>query len=430
MSLKGMPKLFLIGFLGLLLWVALIAVMATVSERSNRRNQVYLDMAKTTAGSQILAGPLLVFPYEIQTQAGLDTSQHVKIILPRQLKMQGRLEAESRYRSLYEILLYGTQLKLEGSFEFQGLKAPDVPPGSHVRWLQPYLLVLVEDNRGMTTIPALTWSGQKYDVKSGHRDISGLSGGFHADLPSDIQSGGSFPFTIDMLLRGSQELSWIPVGEETKVLLQANWPHPSFQGRALPTSHRITENGFEAEWESTEFSTNISQLIGATDPGMILKDQGVGVRLIQPVDIYQQAERSVKYGFLFIALTFAVFLLFETLKRLSIHPIQYAFVGLALVLFYVLLLALSEHIAFSWAYLVAGLASVSLLGFYLRYVLQTWKLALAFATALALLDAVIYGILLSEDYALLFGSCLLFALLAASMIITRRVNWNDARLGV
>lgn len=441
MSLKGIFKVLIVGFLGLVLWIALFAVMDTVSERSKRREQVYQDMAQTTAGSQVLAGPFLVLPYELQALStrvddkGIRTTKqevtrHVQIHLPRDLTIDGRLQAERRYRSLYEILLYGTQLKLEGRFEFTEPKTIEAPPGTALRWLQPYLVVLVEDSRGLTTIPVLTWSDKNYAIKPGNHGLNlGVEGGFHAELPQEIQAGGSFPFAIDMSLRGMQSLSWVPVGEATKVRLQANWPHPSFQGRALPTSHRITAEGFEAEWESTHFSTNISQLITNHKAEAGLQNQETGVKLIQPVDAYLQTERSVKYGFLFIALTFAAFLFFETLKQLSIHPIQYGFVGLALVLFYVLLLALSEHIAFGWAYSVASLASVCLLGFYIRYVVQSWKLSIGFALSLALLDTIIYGILISEDYALLYGASLLFALLASAMIVTRRVNWNDMKLG-
>jgi inner membrane protein len=225
-----------------------------------------------------------------------------------------------------------------------------------------------------------------------------------------------------------QSFSWVPVGEETKVKLDANWPHPSFQGRALPKVHHITSQGFQAEWESTHFASNISQLMTDHAAGNSLQNQEIEVRLIQPVDIYLQTERSVKYGFLFIVLTFAVFLLFETLKQISIHPVQYGLVGLALVLFYVLLLALSEHLSFAWAYSLASLASVSLLAFYISYVLHSWKHALSFAISLALLDVIICGILISEDYAMLYGSCLLFTLLAAAMIVTRRVNWNEVKL--
>jgi inner membrane protein len=440
MSLKGILKVAIIGFLGLVLGIGLIAVMGAVSERSQRRGQVYQDLAQTIAGSQVLAGPILVLPYEIQALSTLvdekgirttkqEISRHERLILPRHLTMVGHLQSESRFRSLYEILLYGTQLKLEGHFEFSESKDIESPPGSTIRWLAPYLVVLVQDNRGLTTIPIVTWSGEKSAVKPGHRGLNlGIEGGFHSNLPQEVRAGGSFPFAIDLFLRGMQTLSWVPVGEETKVMLKGNWPHPSFQGRALPRSHRITAQGFEAEWESTHFSTNISQLIKSHAAETSLQNQAIGVKLIQPVDIYQQTERSVKYGFLFIALTFATFLFYETLKQLSIHPIQYGFVGLALVLFYVLLLALSEHLDFAWAYAVASLASVCLIGFYMRYVLQSWRHALGFALSLALLDAVIYGILLSEDYALLYGATLLFVLLAATMIATRRVNWNALEL--
>lgn len=440
MSWRGILKVFIIGFLGLALSIALIVVKETVSERSQRREQVYQDMARTTAGSQVLAGPFLVLPYELQSlstivdekgvrTSKLDASQHMKFILPRHLTMDGRMQAERRYRSLYEILLYGTQLKLEGRFEFS---EPDisVPQGSTLRWHKPYLVVLVQDSRGLTSIPRLSWNGKDYAVKPGHRGLNfGVEGGFHTELPAEVQAGGNFTFAVDLFLHGMQSLSWVPVGEETRVKLQANWPHPSFQGRALPKNHRITSEGFEAEWEATHFSNNVAQLITQSTAGAGLQNQEIGVRLIQPVDIYLQTERSVKYGFLFIALTFAAFLAFETLKQLSIHPVQYGLVGLALVLFYVLLLALSEHMAFAWAYAVASLAAVSLLGFYIRYVVHSWKRAFGFALSMAVLNAMIYGILMSEDYALLYGACLLFALLAAAMIATRRVNWNDMSLG-
>lgn len=430
MDWKGILKFFVIGFLGLMLSIALVVVRETVSERSARREQVYQDMAQTTAGSQVIAGPFLVLPYEIEAlesvvdSKGVRTSkvqstQDSKIILPRKLVMNGQMETERRYRSLYEILLYGTRVKLEGTFEMESQNI-SVPQGATLRWLEPYLVVMVQDNRGLTTVPLVSWAGKNLEVKPGNAGVNlGIDGGFHTDLPSDIQRGGTYPFAIDLVLHGMQSFSWVPVGDENRVKLQGDWPHPGFQGRALPRRHQITEKGFEAEWESTQFSSNVGQLIrGETG----LRNQEVGVRLVQPVDVYLQAERSVKYGFLFIAVTFGAFLLFESLKRLSIHPVQYGLVGLALVLFYVLLLALSEHIAFLWAYALAGLASMSLLGFYVRYVVQSWKNSLMFTGSLGILYAVVYGILMSEDFALLYGACLLFVLLAAAMVVTRRVR--------
>jgi len=439
MSLKKIPKLIIIGFLGAVLWVALVLVLGAVSERSERRAEVYKDMDQTTAGSQILAGPMLALPYELQSsittvdetgakKIQLETTRHVQLILPKTLTINGNLSAESRYRSLYEILLYGAQLKMEGSFDFQEPKDIVVPSGSTLRRLPPYLVVLVRDSRGLVSLPSVTWNSAPLPVKPGHGGVNlELEGGFHADLPSEVQAGGNFTFTLDMALRGTQSLSWVPVAEETTVNLRANWPHPSFQGSALPTSHQITRDGFEAKWESTHFSTNIARLATNPVPEGSLRKQDIGLKLIQPIDIYVQTERSVKYGFLFIFLTFAAFLIFETLKQLSIHPIQYTFVGLALVLFYVLLLALSEHIAFAWAYAIASLACVSLLGFYIRYVVHSWKHSMGFAAGIGVLYGVIYGILICEDYALLYGACLLFALLAGAMIVTRHVRWNELK---
>jgi inner membrane protein len=433
MDWKGILKFFVIGFLGLMLSIALVVVRETVSERSARREQVYQDMAQTTAGSQVIAGPFLVLPYEMETlesvvdskgvkTSKLQSTQRSEIILPRKLVMNGQMETEKRYRSLYEILLYGTRVKLEGTFEVTASRDISVPQGATLRWLEPYLIVMVQDNRGLTTVPLVSWAGKNLEVKPGNGGLNlGIDGGFHAELPAEIPRGGSFPFGVDLVLHGMQSFSWVPVGEENRVKLQGDWPHPGFQGRSLPRGHQITAKGFEAEWESTQFSSNVGQLIRSE---IGLKNQEVGVRLVQPVDVYLQAERSVKYGFLFIGLTFAAFLLFETLKKLSIHPVQYGLVGLALVLFYVLLLALSEHIAFIWAYGVSSLASVGLLGFYIRYVVHSSKLATGFAGSLGVLYGIIYGILMSEDYALLYGACLLFALLASAMIVTRRVDWN------
>ncbi|RYZ56802.1 MAG: cell envelope integrity protein CreD [Proteobacteria bacterium] len=418
-----------------------MAVLGTVSERSERRDQVYKEMAHIIAGSQVIAGPILVMPYELHTQrvtvdgegikqTNLEVIKREQFILPKHLTIDGDMKVERRWRSLYEILLYGSQLKLKGDFNFTSTNTLSAPSGSTVHKLQPYLVVMIKDSRGLTTIPLVSWNNKEVPVKAGLNGLTLKSGGgFYIDLPSDVQSGGDFSFNIDMYVRGTQSFGWIPVGEESKVKIQSNWPHPSFQGLALPKKHSILDQGFNAEWDSTHFSTNVAQSLGDHLDPLALEKQEVGIKLVQPVDIYQQAERSVKYGFLIIALTFAAFLAFETIKQLSIHPIQYAFVGLALVIFYVLLLALSEHISFARAYLVASIASISLLGFYLRFVLHSWKHAISFAISLALLNSVTYGILISEDYALLYGSILLFSLLALAMIVTRKVDWNTVGLG-
>ena len=201
-----------------------------------------------------------------------------------------------------------------------------------------------------------------------------------------------------------------------------------FEGAFLPGENAIAADGFTANWQTTLLATNLNGRLA----GCVLKGTGrcelpgVGVRFVEPVNVYQRSERAVKYGLLFIGLTFGAFFLFETLKRWRMHPLQYAFVGLALALFFLLLISLSEHIAFALAYGAAGAACVALITIYLRFVLAGWRRALAFGALLALLYGVLYGLLLSEDNALLLGSLLLFALLAAAMWLTRRVDWYTA----
>ncbi len=217
----------------------------------------------------------------------------------------------------------------------------------------------------------------------------------------------AFSFTLE--LAGSEALALAPQGADTAVTMRADWPHPSFQGRFLPAEHDIGASGFTASWRVSRFAAQ-----GA-------RNEAIAVSFIEPVGLYQMLERASKYGFLFIGLTAAAFLLFELLRRLAIHPIQYALVGLALAMFFLLLTALSEHLGFGAAYAIATAACVALVTAYL--VRLSRAVALFFGAGLAALYAVLYALLQSEDYALVGGSLLLFALLAAVMLGTRRVDW-------
>jgi inner membrane protein len=205
--------------------------------------------------------------------------------------------------------------------------------------------------------------------------------------------------------------------------MRADWPHPSFQGRFLPAAHEITSEGFRASWKISRLAAQgAAEGPNCAFPCNRMAEQ-ISVSLIEPVGLYQQLERTSKYGFLFIGLTFAAFLLFELLRRLAIHPVQYALVGLALAMFFLLLTALSEHIDFAAAYAIATLACVGLISIYLVWVLRSVRSALAFGGALGALYAMLYALLKAEDHSLLGGTLLLFGLLAIVMIATRRVDW-------
>jgi len=209
--------------------------------------------------------------------------------------------------------------------------------------------------------------------------------------------------------------------------LGADWPHPSFQGLFLPAHHELRADGFDAHWQVSRYASQGAERLAGCEiakPCAALTAQELGVSFIEPVGVYRQLERASKYGFLFIGLVFAAFFLLEILRRLRIHPIQYALVGMALAIFFLLLTALSEHIAFGAAYAIATFACVGLITGYLVRALRSSRIGVTFGAALSALYAVLYALLRAEDYALLAGAVVLFGLLAAAMVGTRRVDWH------
>jgi inner membrane protein len=257
--------------------------------------------------------------------------------------------------------------------------------------------------------------------------------GVHADLKSLYSaSDKSFALVIGLKLAGTERLNVIPVGVDTRVSMHSPWPHPSFVGRFLPETRSVDAQGFEAVWSVSHFSTNMAQVFESCVNGQCadLENTQFGVSFMQPVDVYSLTDRALKYGILFIGLTFSVFFLFEILKRMAIHPVQYGLVGLALAVFYQLLISLSEHMAFSVAYLIAAAASISLITFYVCYVLHSALRGLGFGCILAVLYGMLFLILKSEDHSLLMGSILVFLALSSAMYLTRNVDWyrlTDAR---
>jgi inner membrane protein len=271
----------------------------------------------------------------------------------------------------------------------------------------------VGDTRGIAGAPVVTLAGSTLTIEGGS-DLEAFPRGFHG-AASEVRLDGSaktLPFAATVRLVGTRSFGFVPVGDVVTADLSGNWPHPSFGGDFLPRSRSVEDAGFNAQWATTALASNGS-----------LRRQGFQVRLIEPVDVYQQALRSVKYGFLFIALSFAAFFVFEQLKKLRIHPIQYLLVGLAQAVFFLLLISLSEIMNFALAYGLSAAASVVLVGVYLASVLRGVARAVGFSAAMGTLYAALFGILQSEQNALLLGSLLLFLLLAAVMLGTRKVDW-------
>ncbi len=425
-------KVFAILGLALLLLIPLLLIEDKVRERNGRQREVEANIAESAAGAQQLVGPLLVVRYtetwkveEKDEKTGkisqrLESQEGHRVLVPKELRVGGEARIEERHRGLYKAQLYHLNARLTGRFHLPqafGLKAE----GKSVAVDGVHLVLGITDQRGIQSRPVLQWGGQAYDFAAGSdKDVLGRS--IQADLGSfEVREGRDVAFEIPLELLGSQSLSIAPVADDTRVVLKSGWPSPSFGGRFLPVEHRIDGQGFEALWQVSHLARDLGQILEPAREG--LSGEVFQVTFVEPVNVYLMSERAVKYGILFVGLTFAAFFLFEVLKRLPIHPMQYLLVGMALAMFFLLLISLSEHLRFLWAYLVAGSAAVLLLGVYLSHVLGSRTRGMGFAASLALLYGVLYGLLISEDNALLMGSILLFAALGAVMLVTRKLDW-------
>lgn len=339
-----------------------------------------------------------------------------------QLAVSGTLKTEKRYRGIYSARFYTGALQFQGRFEVP----VQTPPANVTReWGAPWIAFSIRDVRGIRSAPGMSWDGETRAFAPGvKQDFSGP--GVHAVVgaaSAAISGVHTFSFTIE--IAGLQNLYFVPSARQHDINVSADWPHPSFVGRHLPATREIGSDGFQAAWRILDLSSEAPRLLALCgDPACTPLQQYVfGINLVDPTDVYVQANRAVKYALLFVLLTFAVFFLFEIMRELRIHPVQYGLVGLALAMFFLLLIALSEHIPFVYAYLTSAGACVALIAIYLQAVLLRATRALGFAAMLTALYTMLYALLRSEDHSLLLGALLVFCVLAVVMLLTRRVDW-------
>lgn len=441
-------KLVIIACLILFLLIPQAFMLGLVGERASWRQQAYSSIEQSWPGMQTLAGPLLTIPYQltynvkelVKDKDGKEreilrevTDQDALHLIPNQLDITSTLDSSLRYRGIYDVPVYSSGLQVSGTFNTQPLLdlIADTK-GKQIRWESPQLAVMVRDQRGIAAPPSLQWNGATVNFKPGNNLPGSASAGMHAKLPAlDLNQASRIPFQFELELRGMRSMNFALLAENSAVKLAANWPHPSFSGELLPETRDIHANGFNALWKASSFSYNVSGALEQCRAGECsgLLERAVGFELIQPVDVYQQSERSIKYAALFIILTFVVLILFELLKKLRVHPVQYTLVGFALLVFYLLLISLSEHVDFLRAYTAAAFASTGLLTLYFGAILHSHKLGLLLGAGLAGLYALLYLILQAEENALLMGSVLIFAVLALLMLATRHFDWYALTAG-
>ncbi len=422
----------------LMLWIALQMVLGIVRERSQYRDGAERSIWQSYAGPQTLSGPIIVVPYkEVLAVADAVPPRNREesrrlLVFPKTLQVQAQLTPGERYRGIHKAIVYETATQWSGTIALPDLKSADDMPKSpgHVRFEmgQPYVVLGVGDMRGLISQPVLQLGGKSIPLEQGTR-LESLPQGLHARIDASGAAGKPLdarivPFSLTLSVLGARSMALAPVADHNQFTMRSPWPHPSFDGDFLPRQRTVKNDGFVAEWSVTAFNTRVrDQLAGNPGPGNLLTMQAASVTLMEPVNIYVKAERAVKYGLLFVLLTFAGLYMFELVKTLRIHPVQYLLAGLALALFFLLLVSLSEHAPFLVAYLTASAGCIGLLGFYLTFVLRSWQRGAGFAALLTALYGALYGLLVSEDNALVLGSLLLFVMLACIMAITRKVDW-------
>ena len=412
-----------LGVLALVLLLPLGMVRDLVAERQARRTEAINGIVEGWGKRQTVGAPYIVISYERSwTEVRRETVDGKALehrnersewkalkLAPSAVDWTVNAEISEKARGIYKARLYGARLQGRGSIVLPARGGLE-DGSSRYRWGAPRLVLAIADPLGIRAAPDVQVAGRSYPLLPGSSD--GVPG-VHAMLSENLLGREqTVEFSVALELGGSEAIGLSPMGADTTVSMRADWPHPSFQGRFLPARHEITADGFSATWRVSRFAAGGAQ-----------QNEQISVSFIEPAGLYQRLERASKYGFLFVGLTFAAFVLIELLRRLAIHPIQYGLVGLALAMFFLLLTALSEHIEFAAAYGIATGACVGLITLYLVKVLQSTPLGLAFGGLLAALYGILYALLKAEDYALLGGALVLFALLAALMLATRRVDW-------
>lgn len=417
-------KLLVIGFIVLILLIPQSFTIDLINERQARLLETENEVTNKWSRAQTVIGPYLALPYnyyhEVSSNGENKVVKELKTayFLPDVLDVKGDLQAESLHRGIFDVVVYKGDIQFKAEFGNIPLQKLGITP-DQVLWDQASFLISVSDLRGI---------GENPDISLNNSPL--LSEPFSAN--QSLQKGLQFPVSLDSLskelnfsgslkLKGSKDFQLVPLGKTTVMNLSGNWPNPSFQGEFLPEKRELTKDGFQSTWKVLHFNRPFGQEFSNTLPNFSESSFGLSLKL--PVDQYQQSIRTSKYAILIIVLSFLALFLMETFSKRRIHPLQYTLVGFALVLYYTLLIALSEQFGFTIAYLIASIATVGLLAFYSKSLFSKVKTSAIFSGILTAFYIFIFVIIKQQDYALLIGSIGLFLALALTMFISRKIDW-------
>jgi inner membrane protein len=431
-------RMLVVGFLLMVLLVPLEFVKSLIGERAQRQEEVVREINGKWGNEVLLSGPILKIPYrtykeekvyiektksyEIKTEEILNHAY----LFPDKLNINSKVtsKAEPLKRSIYESVVFTADIDVTGEFPAIDFSEKDIPP-KDIFWDKITLLIKTSNLKGIRNTLELTLGEQALSMtpKYAQEYLNTVQSEVVQNLGPEHKA--PLPFSFDLKINGSESLKFIPIGKETTAKMDSNWNSPSFDGKYLPEdgSREITSDGFKASWKVLQINRQFEQKFFNTLPNLV--EFAFGTKLIIPVDEYQKSERTAKYGFMVIGLTLLVFLLIQLASRIHIHPFQYVMIGLALVMFYTLLISISEHSSFFKAYLIAAGSVLGLITIYSRAILKGFKFPMLIGTSLASLYGFIYVIIQLEKYALLVGSIGSFVILAIVMFASRKIDWRN-----
>ncbi|WP_240452781.1 MULTISPECIES: cell envelope integrity protein CreD [Sphingobacterium] len=462
-------KLFVIFILVLIMMIPMSLIDDLVSERKNREQQVSSEIAAKWGRDQVVSSPVLAVPYEYLSEViekdskGKDyTVQQINrdwvFLLPGNTQITTEIKPESLKRGIYQSVVYNSELTLKGTFD--GFDSKQLPVElDKIKWKEAQLVFGIQDVKGLSSNPAVMWGNDKLTLAMNVKDFDLFNNNMTTSVPLANIDDTKSDFQIKVKLRGSKSVNFLPLANHNLIQAKGSWGNPSFNGAYLPEAREVSDKDFNASWNIPSFGRKVPQQWSGANTrlyrfsGMSLADADfdtyvgtadaaasavaaastsieaatdmdmVQINFLPEVNNYQKTTRVAKYGILVIVLTFASLFFTEIIKKQRIHLIQYILIGAAMVLFYSLLLAISEHMGFNVAYLLAAIATVGLIASFIKMITKDNRTALLFMGILGLFYGFIFVLMQLRDYSLIVGTIGIFIILAILMRISTKINW-------
>lgn len=420
-------KIITIFLLILALLIPSSMIKSLIREREYRKRDVINEISSKWGHAQTITGPIVTIPYK-KYYIDSNKNKRSKILhmyfLPDDIDIKSKIFPKMRYRGIYEAVLYNTKVVLTGSFSYPQIEEMNIPT-DNVVWSGATVSIGITDMRGIKDEINATFNNDSISMNPGVDTNEVICSGISSKIKvqKNIKKY-SYKFVIN--LNGSQKINFIPVGKLTTVSMSSSWTDPSFDGAYLPVERSIGKKGFSANWKVLHLNRNYPQYW--TGNKYSISDSAFGVKLFIPVDIYQKSMRTAKYALMFIIFTFMAFFFSEVMNKLRVHPIQYLLIGLAITIFYTLLISISEHINFNTAYFISSVSVILVIAGYAKSILKNVRLSAMVGGVLLILYTYLYLLLQLEDYALLMGSVGLFVVLSLIMYMTRKIDWYSIKL--